>query len=79
MKRPATEIASELAALEALIVKLPNARRNLRIVLETLSEGRSVDDVYDTYDSEDPEFQYALDAAMWLSGDSDSMPSDGWE
>lgn len=73
------EIKEELRVLADLATRLPVARRNLKIVIDALAEGMTVDQAYDAYDSEDNEFQYALDTAMWLSGESDTKPSEGWE
>jgi hypothetical protein len=77
--RTTEEISKEIAMLNELVERLPTARRNLRIVIQTLVEGASVDDVYNQYDTEDNEFQYALDAAQWASGDQDTPPSQGWD
>lgn len=79
MKRTDEEVQAELSNLRALAVRLPVARRNLCVMIETLEAGMAVDGVYDQWDTEDTEFQYALDAAMWASGESDSVPSEGWD
>jgi hypothetical protein len=72
------EVAQEIFTLNTLCNAMPRALRNLMIVIETLTERPTVDQVYEMYDTEDNEFQYALDAAMWLSGETDTKPSEGW-
>lgn len=79
MKRTDAEIDAELSALRALAVRLPVARRNLCVAIETLESRMSVNGVYDEWDTEDNEFSYALDAAQWAAGDTDDKPSEGWE
>jgi hypothetical protein len=78
-RRTPEEIAAEITALKALYEALPLARNNLLTVMETLQDGLTVDDVYDKYDTEDNEFSYALDAAMWADGESSDRPSVGWD
>lgn len=79
IKRTEEEIKAELTALEALFIKLPTARRNIAIVAAAINDRLIPDHVYDAYDTEDPEFEYAFPTAMWLVGDSDDRPSVGWE
>lgn len=72
------EITAEISALEALSMRLPVARRNLAVVIATLTAQMTTDEVYDQFDTESNEFSYAFDAAMWMSGEGDK-PSEGWE
>lgn len=79
MTPTADQVKAEIAALQELAKRLPNARRNLNIVIDALESEFTMNQVYDRYDTEDTEFQYALDAALWLCGESKDKPSQGWE
>jgi hypothetical protein len=78
MKPTEAEIQAELSNLRALAVALPAARRNISVMIEGLESRMTVDQVYDEWDTEDTEFQYALDAANWLAGETKDKPSEGW-
>lgn len=77
-KRTDKEVEAEIAALVDLHGGLPFARTNLQACIEALQDRMSVDQVYDQYDTEDTGFPYALDAAEWLAGATDTKPSEGW-
>lgn len=79
MKRTDAEIETELSNLRALAVALPVARHNLCVTIETLESRMTINQVYDEWDTEDNEFNYALDAARWYEGDTDDKPSEGWD
>lgn len=79
------EINSEIAAIDALLPKLPkHAKVKIGIARGVLEKRMTNSDVYDTWGDEDTdefdqeELDEALAAHMWMHGGGFCAPSVGW-